>query len=340
MLSKSLFFAATFGLAYAAPAQDAFFYYPHTGNIEPADEWKVAPDKAVSKKTLKQKGGAGPTFNIVYLDVDNNTGVGFDDPTFGADRRATFEAALTYIQTVIDDVGSCDIEVQQSQTDGSGFLGQAGTLYLSIPNSFQPGLAFSHITTGADDFPTLPDIRATFDFGFTWNNEQDAALAGEVDLFSVSLHEITHGLGVASFSNSSGGSDSATTGLYTRYDNLLYRISDGTKVWNAASAAFQINASDLEAGNDSIELQSSGAAFQYPGGVNPRIDTLNPFNNGSSISHFQTSGSPAGTVMLRSISNGVEKRSYTFFEANVLQQLGYSIDAAALPVMMDLFNIE
>ena len=29
----------------------------------------------------------GPTFNVEYLDVTNGTGVGFDDPAFGATRR-------------------------------------------------------------------------------------------------------------------------------------------------------------------------------------------------------------------------------------------------------------
>ena len=46
------------------------------------------------------------TFSITYLDVTGATGSGFDDPVRGATRRATVDAVLAYIESVLNESGA------------------------------------------------------------------------------------------------------------------------------------------------------------------------------------------------------------------------------------------
>lgn len=323
------------GFASGQPAE--LFFAPHSGDVLEASAVRTfrgtIPEKATETIQI-----AAPTFNVTYLDVAADNDIGFDDPTVGADRRATMNAVVAYVAGVITDNGNCDIEVQISQTDGSGFLAAAGTFFPAVAG-FHPGRAFQHLTTGIDASPANPDIVVTVDFGYNWNSDTGPVSAGEFDLYSVLLHEITHGLGISSFSDANGDSRSGVPNLYTAYDDLLHRASDGQKAWDALGS-FQLSSADLIAGDNSVDFRGATAAAQYTGGANPFVDTLNPFTNGSSMSHFQTTNTPAGTVMVRAITTNAERRTYTFFEARALQDLGYSIDAAALPVDIDLFLVE
>ena len=90
----------------------------------------------------------GELFSFNYVDVTIGTGNGFDDATEGAARRSTLEAAGAYLETLLDVPGAIEVNVQESQTDGSGFLGSAGTYYSNNSSVFQNGVAFQHATTG------------------------------------------------------------------------------------------------------------------------------------------------------------------------------------------------
>src|SRR5437867_296577 len=83
------------------------------------------------------------TFNLTYQDV----GVGFNDPTVGATRRATMTAAANYIASQLDARGTVNIQFDPSNTtNGVGFLGQMGTSY-TLSNGFTNGLVFQRATT-------------------------------------------------------------------------------------------------------------------------------------------------------------------------------------------------
>jgi len=182
-----------------------------------------------------------PTFN----DVVNTTGVGFDDSTFGATRRATIESVFTYLDLVLDEPGSMDITFNNSQTDGTGSLASAGPLFFTSPNGFQGGLAATHLQTGTDPSAGNPDATSTFDFGYNWNSDTGDPTGAEFDLFTVALHEITHALGFLSLLTSDGlsGINGTDPGVFSTFDSFLEK-GDGTDLF-AAGGDFVGSTGDL-----------------------------------------------------------------------------------------------
>jgi hypothetical protein len=171
-----------------------------------------------------------------------------------------------------------------------------------------------------------------FDFGYTWNNDLGAVAPGEFDLFSTLLHEVTHGLGIASLTTSGGGEQIA--GTRTTYDDLLFQISGNTKVWGAApSMTFQ--AANLTGGLNSMEFRGTASQADYSGGtIFPRVNTPGTFVSGSSVSHWQSppsldpgSPTPEATVMQFSTPPNTERREYVAFELGALEDIGYTIKA-------------
>ena len=149
-------------------------------------------------------GAAGVTFFVEYLDVTNGSGVGFDDPVLGATRRGTLMAVLNYVESVLPYSGFSFIEVQESETDGSGFLGTAQPVFDPAATSCTVIYPITHLTTGIDPDPVRPDGIVLMDFGYAWNSDLGPPTSVEYDLFTVLLHELTHALGF--FSMSSHGS--------------------------------------------------------------------------------------------------------------------------------------
>ncbi|NUP90277.1 MAG: hypothetical protein HUU25_10730 [Candidatus Sumerlaeia bacterium] len=311
--------------ALAAPATtpagpEVIFYAPHSGEIRRASEMPRPTQQQINERTIFR--GRSLTANVVYLD---SPGVGFNDNTVGADRRAVMTAVLAYIDSVLDHpAGVLDVEVQPSETDASGFLATAGTFYFAV-NGFFPGFAFDHITSGFDPSGTNPDIGVTVDFGYPWNNDTGPCGLSEYDLYSVLLHEITHGLGIASLTNSAGQSAFLTpfsTNTFTSFDDLLREVSPSRRVWNATTQAFEATA--LNEGNDSIIFEGTEAENVL--GFFPPIYTPATFAPGSSVGHWQFDPpTPPGAVMHWVFFFGQEKRVYEPFELGALQDLGYSI---------------
>ncbi|MFK8111691.1 MAG: PEP-CTERM sorting domain-containing protein [Rubripirellula sp.] len=286
------------------------------------------------------------SWNITFEDVVNNTGVGFDDATFGASRQSTFNSVLNYINSAIDANGNVDFTVNNSQTDGGGSLASAGTLYFTGPNGFSNGLLFQHATTGVDPFGGANDGSATFDFGYNWNSELDAPTPTEFDLFTVSLHEVTHAMGFASLVNADGNSEidmpggnpGGNPGVFSVFDTFL-ELGDGTDLFSAGGS-YDGTAADLI----SDDVFFSGAnAVAANGGAPVKMYAPTTFNDGSSISHFNqnfiipTVGGAVtgpffpGTIMSPAVAMGVEKRAYTALDLGVLQDIGWTVSAVPEP---------
>ena len=275
---------------------------------------------------------AGNTFadinwNVTFNDVLNNTNNGFDDPTLGLTRRNTFNSVLTYINTVLDHTGTVDFTVNNSQTDGTGFLASAGTFYFTGPNGFSNGLFFDHATTGIDPTGAIHDGQATFDFGYNWNSELDATAGTEFDLFTVSLHEVTHAMGFSSLVSPTGVSEisGGDPGVFSVLDSFL-ELGDGTDLFGPGGN-FLGTGADLV----SDDVFFNGANAVAANGGNPvKMYAPNPYESGSSISHVDTATFPSA-VMAHAIAPGVEKRGYTALDSAILADIGWNITVAAVP---------
>ena len=161
-------------------------------------QWTESGDQqAITRKGAASLETIGGTFTVTFEDVDRETGVGFDSPASGASRRETFRTVLLYLSSVLDVVGTADLVVLASQTDGTGPLASAGPYLLPIIG-FQGGLVYEHLMTGVDPLADTPDGTVSVDFGFPWNSETDPTSDVEFDLYTALLHEVTHALGFLS----------------------------------------------------------------------------------------------------------------------------------------------
>jgi hypothetical protein len=159
-------------------------------------------------------------FRVYFEDMLQQTGDGFDDPIVGVDRRNTFCAVLSYVQSVINITVTIDLHVDRSFTASNP--SPVGTLYAAIASpkftsntfgstpGYWGGNFYDHVATGTD--PDLNDFDGYLQFNFDktweqkptgwvthplfyWNNYQNTTAVCRVDLYSLILHEVTHTMG-------------------------------------------------------------------------------------------------------------------------------------------------
>lgn len=317
--------------ALPASAEQITFHAPHTGFTETFDSSSpglYGNPGEVHKVVESKRRGGGITWNITYGDVTGNTNVGFDDPTEGADRQATFEAVLAYIDSVLNEspATAIDVNINASQTDGTGFLAQCGTFF-SGGTQFTNGAAFTHITTGVDPFGGSPDINATFDFGYPWNSELDPVGGAEFDLATVALHEITHGLGFLSLCSSSGTSSITSGNPGTFGEWARYIESDDSDPIGTGSTTPMFSNPGQFVGTVP-DLTGNRLVFTGPNtvaiyGSNPTVYSESPFLSGTSMAHWGDDLIGLA-VMPGFVVNGNQLREFADFEIGTLVDLGYT----------------
>ncbi|MBX7255836.1 MAG: hypothetical protein K1Y02_05705 [Candidatus Hydrogenedentes bacterium] len=266
------------------------------------------------------------TFNVTYLDVTNNNNIGFDDPALGTARRDVVDRVLEYLGDVLNESSpaTCDIVFNVSETDGTSFLASAGPYFSVSPNGFSSGFAHQHITTGVDPSGSVADVTCTVDFGWPWYTAAATTVpGGQYDLFSVLLHEMTHGLGILSLSNASGTSkiSGGNPGVYSKWDDYMETGTSGTVIFNNTTTVFVGNTSYLTGSNGGLVLDCPFGNAAY-GGTRPPLYAPSPFVSGSSLSHW-SDGIGSAYVMKRSIASGVAIRTYAPVEVAVLKDIGY-----------------
>lgn len=259
------------------------------------------------------------TFEITYADVVYANGIGFDDPLCGAERRATVQAVLEYVSDVLNKNGGCQIDFRVSQTDGTGALASGGPFFF-IGQPYEKPLSMKHILTGVDPSGFVPDIEITVDFGWPWHCGTEPNPGNAYDLYSVLLHELTHGLGLISLAEADGTSAFAPDVVFSPWDNLLF-TGNGSKLWDWAGALL-VGTGAFTGAEGGLFFRGSDCAIAY-GGF-PGIHAPPVFAPGSSIGHW-AADTPGSPVMLHSIGTGIMRRTYAPFEIEALSDVGYAI---------------
>lgn len=266
------------------------------------------------------------TVNLTYLDP---AGVGFNDATVGGTRQATMTAAANYIASQLDARGTINIQFGLSETQvGQGFLGQAGTSFVTSSNGYSNGLVFQRATTNSTSFSS-PDGSGIFNFAsdVNWNNGTGQPAFQQFDLFSVALHELTHALGFSTRFRSTGqGFNQSPLGsldVYATYDKFIKRGSTGQFLLNQSSASFNT------VGASPADLTSNDLFFDGPisraanGGTPVKVYAPSTYTPASSISHDDDSVA-SNAVMRRQIPNGTSRRTYQNFELAMLIDFGWN----------------
>lgn len=314
------FLAATTAVHGADPVPKRFFFAPHEGVIHLESEMR---EKRAGKAAtfIESVPGTSIDFSLHYFD---NPGFGFLDETHGEARRAIFHEVLLYIDSLLDEEGACWIEIESTTDNTVSYLGRAGT-YFFMEDGFQTGSSQVSISQGRDPEDDGFDMLVEINFFRNWNATLDPPASNQHDLFSVLLHEVTHGLGFLSLSDVNGVSRLLPQGynVLSQYDKLMFdrveevSVFDENLVWQGAS---------FTGGPDTVELRSELARDAFPEWLYPPIHTPTTYSQGSSLSHWQfVAPIPSQSVMRHAISSGSMRRVYQAFEVGLLGDLGYTL---------------
>ena len=296
------------------------------------------------------KSQAQVNFVFNFLDAP---GVGFNDNTEGADRRAGLQQAADYVSSVLGPAYSANIflDVVGNQTNDTTLASAASNFNSSFPgNGFgSAGDVQLKILNGdsADPAPGTADGIVDWNFeDFNWEPLSDFQ-PGELDLISTAIHEFTHAIGFASDilqnGNSGWGVAPGNPSAWSPFDEFVAFI-DGTSIidntgtlnetqWNTASVG--------GAGPSGLQFNGPNAVAAAGGPVYLYSPTT--WADGSSGSHLDTDfyNNTGGNIenMLNHEAlafDGLDLREYTPIELGILRDIGYT---AIVPEPTSIWSI-
>jgi hypothetical protein len=255
---------------------------------------------------------------------------------FPSDNLAknAFQFAVDIWETELVSPVTIKIRAQWS-TLGAGVLGQAiwGTAFANFDgaqqvNTFYP-VALAEKMAGKELNPsTDPDIVATFNSTTNWYFGIDGNTpSGKMDLVTIVLHEIAHGLGFTDTYKVAGNSGSV--GLENGGTNIPF-VYD-LFVENAASVNLFTEVPSPSASMKS-QLTSNDIYYNTPTataglGARPKLYAPTTFNDGSSISHldeatFKTPGD-ANNLMTPQIAFSESIHNPGSILRNIFKDMGW-----------------
>ena len=295
--------------------------------------------------------GAGEGFNdtTAASPVGGNPGT-----TLGEQRLNVFRHAARLWEAVI---GSSVTIVVGAKFDpltcsaGQGVLGSAGPANISrdffnapVANTWYP-IALVNSLAGFDLDAAGADINATFNSSVDNNNNclnntnwyyglDGNRPGGTIELLSVVLHEIGHGLGFLTFVDIPTG-----VRLDNRNDAFLLHLEDHStgQTWDQLS-----DAGRLASATDTADLHWTGPAVTaltagYTAGINQghvRMYAPATLSSGSSVSHFSNTLAP--NELMEPFDTGA--KSGPGLALQLLQDIGWFTFADAGPVLAVLGN--
>jgi len=305
--------------------------------------------------------------------IQNNDGVaeGFNDiqPAFvigeggnpgltrGAQRLNVFNQAASIWGSFLDSAVQIQVRAQfdpmtPCSTSG-GVLGSSGTttVHRNFPNAgftdtwYPQALANKQ---AGSDLSANPDINSTFNtnvdneclgtgtrFYYGFDN---AVPPGRINLLVVVLHEMGHGLGFQTFVNGTTGQyfssfpDIFLLRMYDRSQNLYWN-----QMTNAQRSLSAVNPNNVLFDSPSIRLESAFlTAGRETSTGRVELYTPNPFQSGSSLSHFNTAATP-NLLMEPAINPGLGLD--LDLTRQVMRDLGWYRDTTADSIPDSIINV-
>lgn len=299
---------------------DEFEFYKNL--IEEA-EIRRADNPNAATLTISNADGANEGFNDTTATAPEG---GNSGTTLGEQRLNLFNFAAgiwgAYLDSSVPIVVSSQFNPQTPCSSGGGILGSAGTAggYINFPNAPYRDtfyhVALANKISGSDRNGATAEINATF------NSSVDAGCLGtgtrfyygldgttpsqRINLLVVLLHEMGHGLGFSSFVNGTTGAlPSGYADVYTRF---MYDRSIGKYWYQMTDAERQTSA--LNTGNvlwdgPNVKIASGFlTAGREASTGRVQLFTPNPYQGGSSISHWDTAAFP-NLLMEPKITSGL-----------------------------------
>jgi hypothetical protein len=268
----------------------------------------------------------GPVYALdIIIQNNDGPGEGFNDPTpalavggntgttLGEQRLQVFQKAADIwgialsgtVPVVVEanfDVMFCDAS--------SAVLGGAGPINLAAEFDNAPQantwyhISLANALEGEDIDPANGDISATFNSdldnnnaclnGTNWYLGLDHNDGSDIDLLAVVLHEIGHGLGFSTFVDEANGT--WFFGLPDAYASFIRDNSLGlqwTNMSNLQRKNSAINTGNLVWNGSQVTAAAGSLTGGKDGSGRVKLYAPNPVQQGSSISHWDTSATPS-----------------------------------------------
>lgn len=215
---------------------------------------------------------------------------------FSVEARESFAYAVSLWDALIDSPVPIHIEAKWIAL-GTNTLGSAiwGNVERDIeggqPNTVYPISLAEKIEGKPINATGSPDIKANFNSEFDWYYGLDAVTpSGKIDLVSVVLHEIGHGLGISdSFSNSGQRGFFGFNDEPIIYDQYVINGNNELLI-----ETYENNTLILHIQIMNSLFFNSPIAKKINAGSPPKLYTPKPFNGGSSIAHLDEQTYGAG----------------------------------------------
>ena len=260
--------------------------------------------------------------------------------------KAAFQFALDIWANEI--VSSVPIRVfADFRNLGTGILASAGPTYVisnfpgapeenrSYPAALANSLA-GEILDATNDY----DIIVNLGNGFNWYFGADGNPGpGQIDFVTVALHEAGHGLGFVSFDEYSNGE-----GTLSGFDLEFPGIFSNFMINGGGERTLNFPDPSIELGDELIsdDLFVDGQfTVQALGGTQPKLYAPNPYQRGSSISHWDENAFPAGDVnSLMSPSVGLQESNFDIGDITrgFFKDMGWELNESGAPIVLPLLS--
>lgn len=255
------------------------------------------------------------------ITVNNNDGAseGFNDPTvvaptatnpgttLGQQRLNAFQAAADYWERVLQSTVEILVDAELNSlscSPTSGTLGSAGANNFTRDFAGTPragtwfAIAEVNSIIAVDADPVNADIDAQFNSdigtagcltGLAWDYQIGVtAPPGTISFYETVLHEIGHGLGFLTLVDSTGFKPAGFDDIYMTFLRDESAGLNWPTMTNAQRAASAIDDSDLTwTGALAVAEAAALTAGRHASG-NPQMFAPNPYDGGSSVSHWDT----------------------------------------------------
>jgi len=287
----------------------------------------------------------GVVFTPTYLDVVNDTNIGFDHNTLGVTRQNAFANALGIVGGWFDHISLVTLEVQNSATTLDGTLAFAGSGPIGTNNGFHKTVVQEKIQNGIDANGADPDGNVTINFPvddpgnncpndpgcFDWDYDDNVA-NDLYDFVSTVIHEVAHALGFLSAINQNGEGFYEISGDSDAWFEFDDFVSDknGNDLVNDNTFAFDTSKNGVLTGGVNDGMFFSGQNANAANGGNPiHIYSPDPWQGGSSGSHLDDDFYSSTQLLMEAATGpGNSARTLSEVEKCIFVDLGYDVVGA------------